>query len=165
MKYSTAFIPAFAVASLAASIETRQSKLPSSVPSATKKLPWTEGAAPIDCGYRGIDEYICGTEQFCRMIDHPTMDPCENPQGWKSAQECLDGHEVKPSWDQCNKQRYATYGQCQKEREEKPSAEKPEFQECVTKAQEVFESCQGVQKFKSFEERLEESRAKGCTGI
>ncbi|KAK8144288.1 hypothetical protein G3M48_006052 [Beauveria asiatica] len=165
MKYSTAFIPAFAVASLAASIETRQSKLPSSVPSAAKKLPWTEAPISTACGPWGVDEYTCGTEKFCQMLDHPRMEACQNPQGWKTAQECLDGHEAKPSRDQCSKQRQATYDQCQKDRQEKPEAEKPEIQECITRGQEVFESCLGFQKFKTSKERLEEFRAKGCTGI
>ncbi|KAM3451492.1 hypothetical protein MY3296_005308 [Beauveria thailandica] len=164
MKYSTAFIPAFAVASLAASNETRQSELPSDLPSATKKLRWTKAQGGFDdlCPSWGIDEYTCGTELFCELINHKDIKACENPQGWKTAQECLDAHEPKPSRDQCSKQRQATYDQCQKERQEKPEAEKPEVLECITRGNEEYQYCLGYQKFQNTKERLAELRAKGC---
>ncbi|KID95576.1 hypothetical protein MAJ_08435, partial [Metarhizium majus ARSEF 297] len=143
MKYSTAIIPVFAVASLAASIETRQSK----------KLPWKEETNGIDCGPRGISEYICGTKLFCDKINDPGLEACENPQGWKSPQQCLDAHEAKPSREKCTKLRRDAFDQCR---------EKSEFQECVTKGQDVFEECMGIQKFQSPKEQIAELRAKGC---
>lgn len=91
MKYSTAIIPVFAVTSLAASIETRQSK----------KLPWKEPENLLECVGYAFNEDICGTAEFCNLISDPETTPDENPQGWKSAQECLDAHEAKPSKQKC----------------------------------------------------------------
>ncbi|KID67845.1 hypothetical protein MBR_09154, partial [Metarhizium brunneum ARSEF 3297] len=143
MKYSTTLIPVFALASLAASIETRQSK----------KLPWKKGVNTIECGPWGIDEYLCGTELFCEMINYPRVEACENPQGWKTPQECFDAHEAKPSKEKCNKIRRDALDQCR---------EKSKFQECITKGQDAFKECLGFQKIQSTKEREAELRAKGC---
>lgn len=93
------------------------------------------------------------TELFCNMINDPRREACENPQGWKSPQECLDAHEAKPSREKCTKLRRDAFDQCR---------EKSEFQECETKGQDVFEECIGIQKFQSLKEREAASRAKGC---
>lgn len=122
MKYSTAIIPVFAVASLAASIETRQSK----------KLPWTEPTDCLACGGYFVDEHTCGTALFCNEFPHPGIKACDNPQGWKSPQECLDAHEAKPSEEKCTKLRSGAVDECR---------EKPKSQECETKGEDVFKEC------------------------
>lgn len=145
MKYSTATIPVCAVASLAASIETRQNK----------KLPWTQPVDVLDqCGRLApITEYWCGTEKFCNMINNPNMQACENPQGWKSPKQCLDAHEAKPSKEKCDNLRKDAFDKCR---------ENSEFQECVTKGHVVYKGCMGYQKEKSATEIVAELRAKGC---
>lgn len=154
MKYSTAIIPVFAVASLAASIETRQSK----------KLPWKEPIDPVLCGGYLTDEYICGTAFFCQEFLDRGIKACDNPQGWKSSQECLDAHEAKPSEEKCTKLRSDAVDECREKSKSQECETKGQdaFKECETKGQDVFNTCMGIQKRLSGAERIADWRARGC---
>ncbi|KAG8409272.1 hypothetical protein J3458_019389 [Metarhizium acridum] len=130
MKFSVALVSAFAATTLGATIQSRQAA----------KLPWKKpGKFFVDCGYRGVYEDLCGTELFCKEIAQ--AEPADNPRGFKTTQECLDGHEPDPSkqpkkqnTQQCDEARMKAFQDC---RSKKPY----DFNECVREGQDTFIKC------------------------